>query len=154
MDVDFIFKVAAIGIIVTVLNQVLIRSGREDSDLNDEYLVENAEVSVAENGDLIICYKDIITDTALIKEIFGFADDETVTINNMDIEWTFTMDSKGHPKSDLAVVKFDMVPNIEGIGDFNASSTMTVSCTYNISDNINIVIPDVEYTDIGDYKSL
>lgn len=30
MDVDFIFKIAAIGIIVTVLNQVLIRSGRED----------------------------------------------------------------------------------------------------------------------------
>ena len=30
MDVDFIFKMAAIGIIVTVLNQVLIRSGRED----------------------------------------------------------------------------------------------------------------------------
>ena len=27
---DFIFKIAAIGIIVTVLNQVLIRSGRED----------------------------------------------------------------------------------------------------------------------------
>ena len=31
MDVDFIFKIAAIGIIVTVLNQVLIRSGREDN---------------------------------------------------------------------------------------------------------------------------
>ena len=30
MDVDFIFKVAAIGIIVTVLNLVLIRSGREE----------------------------------------------------------------------------------------------------------------------------
>jgi len=30
MDVDFIFKVAAIGIIVTVLNQVLVRSGREE----------------------------------------------------------------------------------------------------------------------------
>ena len=30
LDVDFIFKVAAIGIIVTVLNQVLIRSGREE----------------------------------------------------------------------------------------------------------------------------
>lgn len=30
MDVDFIFKVAAIGIIVAVLNQVLVRSGRED----------------------------------------------------------------------------------------------------------------------------
>ena len=30
MDIDFIFKIAAIGIIVTVLNQVLIRSGRED----------------------------------------------------------------------------------------------------------------------------
>lgn len=30
MDVDFIFRVAAIGIIVAVLNQVLVRSGRED----------------------------------------------------------------------------------------------------------------------------
>ena len=30
MDVDLIFKIAAIGIIVAVLNQVLIRSGREE----------------------------------------------------------------------------------------------------------------------------
>ena len=30
MDIDFIFKIAAIGIIVSVLNQLLIRSGRED----------------------------------------------------------------------------------------------------------------------------
>ena len=30
MDIDFIFKIAAIGIIVSVLNQVLVRSGRED----------------------------------------------------------------------------------------------------------------------------
>lgn len=30
MDVNFIFKIAAIGIIVAVLNQVLIRSGREE----------------------------------------------------------------------------------------------------------------------------
>lgn len=30
MDVDFIFKIAAIGIIVAVFNQLLIRSGRED----------------------------------------------------------------------------------------------------------------------------
>ena len=30
MDVDLIFKIAAIGIIVAVLNQVLIRYGREE----------------------------------------------------------------------------------------------------------------------------
>ena len=30
MDVDLIFKIAAIGILVAVLNQLLIRSGRED----------------------------------------------------------------------------------------------------------------------------
>ena len=30
MDVDLIFKIASIGIIVSVLNQVLIRSGREE----------------------------------------------------------------------------------------------------------------------------
>ena len=30
MDIDLIFKIAAIGIIVAVLNQVLIRAGREE----------------------------------------------------------------------------------------------------------------------------
>lgn len=30
MDINFVFKIAAIGIIVAVLNQVLIRSGREE----------------------------------------------------------------------------------------------------------------------------
>ena len=30
LDVDLIFKIAAIGIIVAVLNQLLIRSGREE----------------------------------------------------------------------------------------------------------------------------
>ena len=30
MDIDLIFKIAAIGIIAAVLNQLLIRSGRED----------------------------------------------------------------------------------------------------------------------------
>ena len=33
MDVDLIFKIAAIGIIVAVLNQVLIRSGREEQGM-------------------------------------------------------------------------------------------------------------------------
>lgn len=30
MDIEFIFKIAAIGIIVAVMNMVLIRSGREE----------------------------------------------------------------------------------------------------------------------------
>ena len=30
MDVDLIFKIAAVGIIVAVLNQLLVRSGREE----------------------------------------------------------------------------------------------------------------------------
>ena len=29
MDIDLIFKIAAVGIIVSILNQVLVRSGRE-----------------------------------------------------------------------------------------------------------------------------
>ena len=32
MDIDLIFKIAAIGIIVSILNQVLSRSGREEQD--------------------------------------------------------------------------------------------------------------------------
>ena len=30
MEIDLVFKIAAIGIMVAVLNQLLIRSGRED----------------------------------------------------------------------------------------------------------------------------
>lgn len=30
MDIDLIFKIAAIGIIISILNQVLSRSGREE----------------------------------------------------------------------------------------------------------------------------
>lgn len=30
MNIDFVFKIAAIGIIVAVLNQLLVRSGREE----------------------------------------------------------------------------------------------------------------------------
>ena len=33
MDVDMIFKIAAIGIIVAILNQLLVRSGREEQAL-------------------------------------------------------------------------------------------------------------------------
>ena len=33
MDVDLIFKIAAIGIIVSVLNQLLILSGREEQGM-------------------------------------------------------------------------------------------------------------------------
>jgi len=33
MDVDFIFKIAAVGIIVAVLNLVLVRAGREEQGM-------------------------------------------------------------------------------------------------------------------------
>ena len=33
MDVDMIFRIAAIGIIVAILNQLLVRSGREEQAL-------------------------------------------------------------------------------------------------------------------------
>ena len=30
MDIDLIFKIAAVGVVVSILNQVLVRSGREE----------------------------------------------------------------------------------------------------------------------------
>ena len=33
MDIDLIFKIAAVGIIVSILNQVLSRSGREQATM-------------------------------------------------------------------------------------------------------------------------
>lgn len=64
MNVDLIFKVAAIGIIVAVLNQVLIRSGRED------------QAMMTTLAGLIVVLLIIVTEISnlfnTIKSLFGF----------------------------------------------------------------------------------
>ena len=64
MDVDMIFKIAAVGIIVAVLNQLLIRSGREDQAL----ITTIAGLVVALM--MIIGAISNLFDT--IKDVFGF----------------------------------------------------------------------------------
>lgn len=64
MDVDLIFKIAAIGILVAVLNQLLVRSGREEQAMMTTLagLVVVLMMMVQEISDLF----------ALIKTLFGF----------------------------------------------------------------------------------
>lgn len=63
MDVDMIFKIAAIGIIVAVLNQLLVRSGREEQ----AFLTTLAGLIVALM--MIMGQIDNLFDT--IKSVFG-----------------------------------------------------------------------------------
>ena len=64
MDVDLIFKIAAIGIVVAVLNQLLVRSGREEQAMMTTLagLVVVMMMLVREISDLFL----------LIKALFGF----------------------------------------------------------------------------------
>ena len=64
MNVDLIFKIAGVGIVVAVLNQLLMRSGREEQALLTTIagLVAVLYVLTREIGNLF--------DT--IKQIFGF----------------------------------------------------------------------------------
>ena len=64
MDIDLIFKIAAVGIIITVLNQVLIRSGREDQAM----LVALAGVVVV----LFIVIQQVSDLFETVKSVFGF----------------------------------------------------------------------------------
>ena len=64
MDVDLIFKIAAIGIIVAVLNQVLIRSGREEQAM----MTTLAGLVVV----LMIMVQEISNLFDLIKNLFHF----------------------------------------------------------------------------------
>ncbi|MBQ7385848.1 MAG: stage III sporulation protein AC [Ruminococcus sp.] len=64
MDVDMIFKIAAIGIIVAILNQLLIRSGREEQAL----LTTIAGLVVA----LMMIISEISNLFETIKRVFGF----------------------------------------------------------------------------------
>lgn len=64
MELDLIFKIAAIGIIIAVLNQLLIRSGRED------------QAMLTTIAGLIVVLSLIITQISdlfeQIKKLFGF----------------------------------------------------------------------------------
>lgn len=64
MEVDLIFQIAAIGIIVAVLNQLLVRSGREEQAMMTTLagLVVVLMMMVQEISDLF----------DLIKTLFGF----------------------------------------------------------------------------------
>ena len=64
MDVDLIFKIAAIGILVAVLNQLLIRSGREEQAL----MTTLAGLVVV----LMILLREISTLFDLAKALFVF----------------------------------------------------------------------------------
>ncbi len=64
MDVDMIFKIAAVGIIVAILNQLLIRSGREDQAL----ITTIAGLVVA----LMMIISEISNLFDTIKDVFGF----------------------------------------------------------------------------------
>ncbi|WP_458863833.1 stage III sporulation protein AC [Acidaminobacterium chupaoyuni] len=64
MQVDLIFKVAAIGIIVAVLNQLLVRSGREEQAM----LTTLAGLIVV----LMMIIQQISVLFTTIKSVFGF----------------------------------------------------------------------------------
>ncbi len=62
MDVDLIFRIAAIGIIVSVLHQLLVRSGREEQAM----MTTLAGLIVV----LMILVKEISALFEMIKSIF------------------------------------------------------------------------------------
>ena len=63
MDVDLIFKIAAVGILVAVLNILLSRSGRDEQAL----MVTIAGLVCV----LVIVVREISELFALIKDLFG-----------------------------------------------------------------------------------
>lgn len=64
MNVDLIFKIAAIGILVAVLNQLLVRSGREEQAM----MTTLAGLVVV----LMIMVRQISELFALVKTLFDF----------------------------------------------------------------------------------
>lgn len=64
MEIDLIFKIAAVGIIVSILNQVLVRSGREEQAT----MTTLAGLVVV----LIIVVQKIAQLFDLVKKLFDF----------------------------------------------------------------------------------
>ncbi len=64
MEVELIFKIAAIGIIVTVLNQLLSKSGRDEQAT----MVTLAGLIVV----MVVVVKEIASLFDTVKDLFGF----------------------------------------------------------------------------------
>ena len=64
MDIDLIFKIAAVGIIISILNQVLSRSGREEQAT----MTTLAGLVVV----LMLMAQKIADLFSLVKNLFGF----------------------------------------------------------------------------------
>lgn len=64
MDIDLVFKIAAVGIIVSVLNQLLIRSDRPDQAM----LVSLAGLVTT----MMLLVREISSLFDLVKSLFGF----------------------------------------------------------------------------------
>ena len=64
MDVDLIFRIAAVGILVAVLNSLLSRAGRDDQAL----MTTIAGLVVV----LVIVVQEIYSLFELIRHLFGF----------------------------------------------------------------------------------
>ncbi len=64
MDIDLVFRIAAIGIIVSILNQVLVRSGREEQAT----MTTLAALVVV----LMLVAQRIADLFALVKDLFRF----------------------------------------------------------------------------------
>ena len=64
MDIDLIFKIAAVGIVVAVLNLLLSRSGRDEQAL----MITLAGLVVV----LVLVVREISDLFSLIKSLFGF----------------------------------------------------------------------------------
>lgn len=64
MDIDLIFKIAAVGIIISILNQVLSRSGREEQAT----MTTLAGLVVV----LMLIAQKISDLFTLVKNLFGF----------------------------------------------------------------------------------
>jgi len=64
MDIDLIFKIAAIGIIISILNQVLSRSGRDE------------QATMTTLAGLVVVLMMVVQEIAdlfqLVKELFDF----------------------------------------------------------------------------------
>lgn len=64
MEIDLIFKIAAVGIVVSILNQVLVRSGREEQAT----MTSLAALVVV----LMIVVQKIAELFTLVKDLFHF----------------------------------------------------------------------------------
>lgn len=117
----------------------------DEDDSAVDYVLERAEVSADEQGNIIISYNGTVTDKESIEVIFGVAPQEQSDEHDYCIDFKVTVSAEGYILNE--VLKMESAANVSGTVVENIAILTTT--TSHLNEKVDVIILDTGYTHVG-----